>query len=259
MDGYSRIPIYKSTPVLRGIETGSVRSYDSHLMDSYTDPEDDDFGFKSKKEYALQRLFSRDANSLSLTQSMSEADRRNPLPGLLITSDSPRTIRKKRRAPDPPLSLVSARQKYPSSDNIVDTKTRATRTKSAHTTRPTSLSPNRLTTNLWNELLYKVNTQSPSPSSSPRQTRTKTILNKLRSPRITHKGSRRKRTTSKDDEEAGFKPASLSNTSSLDEADGFTEETLFFVILQPDLIRDVEFEVFFIFIIKNVLFFISWC
>lgn len=249
MDGYSRIPTYKSTPVLRGIETGSVRSYDSRVMDSYTDPEDDDFGFKSKKEYALQRLFSRDANSLSLTQSMSEADRRNALRDLLITSDSPRTIRKKRRAPDPPSSLVAARQKYPSSDNIVDTKTRATRTKSAHTMRPTSLSPNRLTTNLWNELLYKMNTQSPSPSSSPRQTRTQTILNKLRSPRITHKRSRRKRTTSKEDEEAGFKPASLSNTSSFDETDGFTEETLFFVILPPDLIRDVEFEVFFIFII----------
>lgn len=231
--------MYKSTPVLRGIGTGSVRSYDSRVMDLYNDPDDDDFGFKSMPEYALQRLFSRDANPLSVTESLNETDRRRPA----LTSDSPATIRKKRRAPDPPSVLVSARQKFPSSDNIVDQKSRVTHTLSDHTMRPTSLSPNRLMTNLWDELLYKMNTQSPSPSSSPRHNRTKTILSKLRSPRIAHKGSRRKRTSSKEDEEAGFKSASNSNTSSFDETDGFLQDTLYFVIIPPELVRDVEFEV----------------
>jgi hypothetical protein len=97
--------------------------------------------------------------------------------------------------------------------------------------------------NLWDELLLRMNHQSPSPNSSPKVTRTKTLLDKLRSPRLMHKSTRRKRTTSKDDEEAGFKPASHSNNSSFDEPDGFTQETLYFVLLPLDFNRDTEFEV----------------
>ena len=244
MDDYSdRIPVYKSTPVLRNLGTGSVRSYDSRVMELYDDPEDDDFGFKSMPQYALQRLFSRDANTLSLSSSMNEVDRRRPIPRMVLTPDSPGTVRKKRRAPAPPSGLVAARQKFPSSDDIVDKKTKHHRTQSVKNTRPMSLSPNLKASNLLDELLLKMNNQSPSPSSSPKVNRTKTLLDKIRSPRLMHKSTRRKRTTSKEDEEAGFKPLSYSNSSSLDEPDGFPQETLYFVLLPLEFNRDTEFEV----------------
>lgn len=243
MAEYSRIPLYKSNPVLRGIGSGSLRSYDSRVMDLYTDLEDDDYGFKSMPEYALQRIFGNSEN-LPSRLSQSVGDQMLQVPDDMTPVESPATVRKKRKAPDPPSNMVAARQKYPSSDDIMnDNRNRVSRTGRSANMRPMSLSPNRLTADLWEELLGKLNSKSPSPVHSPRVNRTKTLLSKLRSPRIMHRGSRRKRTTSADDDEAGFKQRSLSNNSSVDEADGFTEETIFFVVLCPDLVRDSEFEV----------------
>lgn len=243
MEEYGRIPVYKSSPMLRGIRTGSVRSYDSQAMD-YTDGEDDDYGFKSFPEYALQRLFSRDASSVAeLSQSVNTSDMTRSIPRIVMSCDSPTTLRKKRKAPDPPSGLVAARLKFPSSDDIVDQKARTTRLRNTPKMRPTSLSPNPLVSSLWEELLVKMNTRSPSPNGSPRPNRTKTILSKLRSPRIMQKGMRRKRLSPRNEEEAGFTSLPGSNSSSFDEPDGAIQQTLFFALLAPDLHNEADFEV----------------
>lgn len=248
MAEYNRIPAYRSNPMISRVGTGSVRSYDPRMMDFYTDPEDD-FGFKSFPEYALRKLFydGVDVNGgLSCASDTDDRELHHSESMALMPSASPATVRKKRKAPDPPSNLVAARQKYPSSDDIIDSKKRDLswdRTGRNQRMRPTSMSPNHRRTDLLDELLGKLNSKSPSPSTSPRVHRTKALLSKLRSPRTKHKGSLRKRTSPKEDEEAGFKPLSLSNHSSLDEPDGFSDETIFFAVLPPDLVRDAEFEV----------------
>ncbi|KAL4233770.1 hypothetical protein ACF0H5_008448 [Mactra antiquata] len=251
MDEHLRIPVYKSTPALKLVGTGSVRSYDPRVMDLYSNVpgEDDDFGFKSLPEYALKKLFADDDdnNSRRMSQTVRIGENKRAIPSMVITPDSPATVRKKRRAPEPPSGLVAARNKYPSSDDIInDKRFHSNRSNYGASLRPGSISPNTTNTDLWNELLTKLKSQSPSPAGSPKMNRTKTILSKLRSPRSAHKGTRRRRTTSKEDEEAGFKPVSLSAQSSFDEHEnGSPEETkcIFFGVIPLDLTRDVEFEV----------------
>lgn len=207
-------------------------------MEIAVDPEDDDYGFKSLPEYALKQIF-RERHDIIRPKggSVKLSDGKRNIP-TIITPDSPGTAKKKRRAPEPPLGLVHARNKFPSSDDIVGQQ----QLLRAERTRPKSLSPNRLQADLFDELLLKLNTQSSSPINSPKTSRTRNILNKLRSPRTAHRSPRRKVLTSKEEEEAGFR--NHSNNSSFDEPDGvFTEDTIFFGLICSELEKDTEFEV----------------
>ena len=247
-DYRSRILEYKSSPALSVTSTESRMSEDSQDMD-WNDADYDDFGFKSLPEYAMRQIFYEPVQPLGRTRlslASSVRDTHRTIPTIVMTPDSPATVRKKRRAPEPPSGLTLARTKYPSSDNIVDMVEKKNKKKpisGSQTLRPKSMSPGRLKADLFDELIEKLHAKSPSPASSPRQTRAKALLSKLRSPRIPHKGTRRKRTTSKEEEEAGFKSPASSVASSFDEPDGPMEDIMYFGVLAMVLERDVEFEV----------------
>lgn len=237
MSGHrSRIPEVFSAP---DVSSDRERGY---MMELCIDPGDDDYGFKSLPEYALKQIFLDVRHDINKPRggSVKLSENKRTIPTIVTTPDSPETLKKKRRAPEPP-GLLRARNKFPSSDDIVQQHLRVTdESRATAHSRPKSLSPNRFQADLWDELLVKLNSQSPSPSNSPRMSRTKHILSMLRSPRTAH---RRRGPTLKDEEEAGFRTPS--NNSSIDETDGstFLEDTLFFGLLSGDLERDTEFEV----------------
>ena len=241
MSEYSRIPLTKSSPTLKGALTGSVRSYDSRVMELLSEVDDDDGGFRSMPEYALARIFSiphgHDTDAVQYLDG-------NQIPRITMTPGSPDIpVRKKRRAPEPPSSLIAARTKFPSSDDIVDKK-KVLREKEKENVkrRPVSFAPNKKNIALWDELLDRLY-RSPSPQTSPRTHRTRNIIQKLRSPRMIRSPSRKRRELrDRLDEEAGFKPRTLSNSSSIDECDGL-EVVIQFGIIPPDLDKEVEFEV----------------
>ena len=238
MSEYNRIPVTKSSPIFRGTVTGSVRSYDSNVMELFSEADDDDGGFKSLPDYALARIFSAPKGHGSYIV------KSDSVPGITMTPGSPETpTRKKRRAPDPPLSLIGARAKFPSSDDIVEKKKfLAKKEKAKSDERPLSFTPGKKSVALWDELLDKLY-NSPSPEPSPRSHRARNIIQKLRSPRLARSQSRKRSDKiSRLDEEAGFKPGNLSNSSSIDETDG-PDVGLQFGILCRDLERDAEFEV----------------
>ena len=242
MSEYGRIPMTGSIPTLKGALTGSVRSYDSRVMELLSAEDDDEGGFRSMPEYALARLFSAPPESGSERVLYSE---RGHIPRITTTPGSPDIpLRKKRRAPEPPMgSLAAARAKFPSSDDIVHTKKLLVdKGKQNINRRPVSLAPNKKNIALWDELLDRLY-KSPSPQTSPRVHRARTIIQKLRSPRMIRSPSRKKRDLhDKLEEEAGFKPRCISTSSSIDETDG-EEPVMLFGILCPDLIKEVEFEV----------------
>jgi len=234
-----------------GDQTRRIREYMSspdvfrrgYTMEVSTDPEDDDYGFKSLPEYALNKIFLDPLKDFNRTKggSMKLSDSRRNIPTIVTTPDSPGEVKKKRRAPEPPLGLLGARNKFPSSDDIVRHHLRVSKQGDGYA-RPKSLSPNRFQADLFDELLVKLKTQTPSPSNSPRMSRTKNILSKLRSPRTVHRGARKHGLTTKEEEDAGFRISS--NNSSFDEPDGsFTEETLFFGLICSEMEKDTEFEV----------------
>ena len=251
------IPLHERSPVLRRTIGGSVRSYDARVMELLSEADDDDGGFKSMPDYALSRIFSiphgHDEDSLT-SGSVQSVQSVQSIPAIMMTPGSPEVIvrRKKRRAPDPPvhLSLIDARNRFPSSDDIVERRKsieRLRRDRDTFTLRPVSFSdgtPPKKSVALWDELLDKLyKSPSPSPGSSPRVSRARTFMQKIRSPRTVRMLSK-KRTDkiSRLEEEAGFKPLSLSNSSSFDETDG-PEIVIHFAIIGYDLDRDVEFEV----------------
>ena len=245
MEGYSRIPFHRSSPALS--MSGSVRSYDSR-MELYPDGEDDDYGFKSMPEYALSRIFSDPDGRHSeeyADRPRKFADDCQPIPKIVLSDSSPRThVKKKRKAPDPPLSgLVDSRVKYPSSDDIVGINRVSRRKKpvSKGNARPTSLSPAKAKADLLVELLSRFDSRSSSPNSSPRHQ--KSILSKFRSPRLTRKPSKKPKAIHLEDEEAGFNPVLSSNNSSFDDSGNLVDIFIYFGILPPDLTRDTEFEV----------------
>lgn len=237
-DQGSRIREYRSSPDIhrsRGL-----------TMELCTDLEDDDYGFKSLPEYALKQIFSERECGISRPKggSVKLSESRRKIPTIVTTPGSPEEVKKKRRAPEPPLGLVGARNKFPSSDDIVQQHIRVSKQdENTGYSRPKSLSPNRIQADLFDELLMKLNHQSSSPSNSPRLSRTRNILNKLRSPRTAHRGQRKRGLTAKEEEEAGFRTPS--NNSSFDEPDGhIVEETVLqFGLLCSELERDTEFEV----------------
>lgn len=244
MSKYNRIPVIKSSPTLKGTPSGSVRSYDSNVMELYSELDDDDGGFRSLPEYALARIFSipygHDTDSVTSGSVQS-------VPSITMTPGSPEVIvRKKRRAPEPPTSLTEARTKFPSSDDIVERRKSLARIERAkYSERPLSFTDGshvKKSIDLWDELLDKLY-KSPSPEPSPRLSRARTIMQKIRSPRLARTVSKKRSDKIRRlEEEAGFRCGNLSNSSSFDETDG-TEIGLQFGILGWDLERDVEFEV----------------
>ena len=247
MSEYGENPFNERSPALRRtLITGSVRSYDSRVMELLSEVDDDDGGFKSLPDYALARIFSiphgHDTDSLTSGSVQS-------IPSIVMTPGSPEVVvRKKRRAPDPPvhLGLIEARTKFPSSDDIVERrKSVERRERFRFSERPVSFtgeSPPKKSVALWDELLDKLY-RSPSPGSSPRQSRAKTFMQKIRSPRMVRTLSKKRSDKiSRLDEEAGFKQGNLSNSSSFEEPDG-PEIVIQFAIIGFDLDRDAEFEV----------------
>ena len=254
MSEYKEIPFHERSPALRRTIGGSVRSYDSRVMELLSEADDDDGGFKSMPDYALARIFSISHGHDEDSVTSGSVQSVQSIPAIVMTPGSPEIVvrRKKRRAPDPPghLGLIEARNRFPSSDDIVERRKsieRLRRDRFRFTERPVSFtdgSTPKKSVALWDELLDKLyKSPSPSPGSSPRQSRARTFMQKIRSPRMVRTLSKKRLDKiSRLEEEAGFKPLSLSNSSSFDETDS-PEIVIQFAIIGYDLDRDVEFEV----------------